>query len=105
MNFNCSPLVGRRIVDIAFLIKQIQIRHKGPFGCSFIDMEFQSEVIHGFYSIFVFKCKVCCIESKLYSENIQQNQYMLVNKAVGNACQSIGKYVLSLLKNTILFFL
>jgi len=69
-------------------------------------MEFQSEVIHGFYSIFVFKCKVCCIESKLYSENIQQNQYMLVNKAVVNACQSIGKYVLYILiKNTILLFL
>ncbi|XP_025415583.1 uncharacterized protein LOC112687212 [Sipha flava] len=53
-------------------------------------MEFQSEVIHGFYSIFVFKCKVCCIESKLYLENIQQNQYMLINKAVVNTCQSIG---------------
>ncbi|XP_025421225.1 uncharacterized protein LOC112691280, partial [Sipha flava] len=88
-----GPLVGRRIVDIAFFIKQIQVRHKGPFGCSFIDMEFQSEVIHGFYSIFVFKCKVCCIESKLYLENIQQNQYMLINKAVVNTCQSIAKAV------------
>lgn len=81
-------------MDIAFLIQQIQIKHKGPFGCSFIDMEFQLEVIHGFYSIFVFKCNVCNIESKLYSENIQQNQHMLVNKVVVNACQSIGKYLL-----------
>ncbi|XP_060862495.1 uncharacterized protein LOC132939379 isoform X1 [Metopolophium dirhodum] len=48
--------------------------------------------MHGFYSIFVFKCKVCCIESKLYSENIQQNQYMLVNKAVVNAFQSTGTF-------------
>jgi len=58
--------------------------------CSFIDMEFQSEKIYGFHSVFNFKCKMCGIESKIYSENTQQ-ECVPINKAIINGCQAIGK--------------
>lgn len=82
-------MTGRRVVDIMYLFEQIQIRHSGGFGCSFIDMYFRSETIQGFHSIFSFKCKVCGIEKKIYSEKLKQ-ECMPVNKAVVNACHAIG---------------
>jgi len=95
--WNFSGLSGRRIIDVSYFIKQIQIRHNGGMGCSFVDMEFQSEKIYGFHSIFYFNCKVCGIKSKLYSEKIQEQHIIPINKAVINGCQAVGKYVKTIL--------
>ena len=87
-------LEGRRIVDIEYFINQIQKRHEGGFRCSFIDMEYQSEIIQGLQSILYFKCKMCNIVSKLYTANISNIQSISVNKSVVNACQAIGLHFL-----------
>lgn len=76
-------------MNIAHLFLQIQKRHEGPYGCSFIDMKCESEIHYGFLSIFTFKCKICMIKIKLYSED-PKDAKMHVNKAAVNACQAIG---------------
>ncbi|XP_029346456.1 uncharacterized protein LOC107884527 isoform X2 [Acyrthosiphon pisum] len=61
-----NEIDGHRIVDVAHIFFQIQnIKHDGGFGCNFIDMNFVREVRSGFYSDFVFECKMCGIEKKL----------------------------------------
>lgn len=85
---------GRRIVDIKYLIDQVQTRHVGGFDCSFVDMDYQSESIYGFQTIITFKFRVCNIKKTLYSERC--NETMIpINKAVVNACQTIGILVLN----------
>jgi len=69
------------------VFEQAQIRHNALTDCSFADMDFKSEVVKEFYSIFVFKCRVCEIENNIYSEKIKQESTMPVNKA----CFAIGK--------------
>lgn len=66
-------------MNIAYLFLQIQKRHEGPYGCSFIDMKFESEINYGFLSIFTFKCKICMIKIKLHSEDTKYAK-MHVNK-------------------------
>jgi len=55
-------------------------------------MDFQSEVIRGFQSIFRFKCRICGIKTQIYTEKETENN-IPINKAVVNACQAIGKDV------------
>jgi len=50
-------LKGRRIVDIEYFITQIQKRHEGGFGCSFIDMEYQNEIIQGYNQFYISNVK------------------------------------------------
>ena len=95
--WNFSGLSGRRIIDVSYFIKQIQIRHNRGICCSFIDIEFQSEIIYGFHSIFYFNCKVCGIKSKLFLEKNTKTTYYTINKAVINGCQAVGKYVKTIL--------
>lgn len=75
------------------MFEQAQIRYNAPTDCSFADMDFKSEVVKGFYSIFIFKCRVCGIENNIYSEKIKQESTMPINKAVVSACFAIGKYL------------
>lgn len=49
-------------------------------------MEYQSEIIKGFQSVFYFKCKVCNIVEKLYTENIKKTDTVATNNAAVNAC-------------------
>lgn len=63
--------------------------HNGGFDCSFMNMEFQSEKIMGHQSILTFKCKMCNIENKIYTEN-PKTEKCSVNKAAVHACQAIG---------------
>lgn len=60
-------------------------------------MEYQSEIINGFQSIFYFKCKVCNIVEKIYTENIKNTNRITTNKAAVNACQAIGSYATHIL--------
>ncbi|KAL4101121.1 hypothetical protein QTP88_021141 [Uroleucon formosanum] len=84
-----EPLTGRRIIDIMYFINQIQKVHSGGFDCSFIDMEYKKETFIGFRSILTFKCKVCNIESKLYTEN-PKTVKVPINNATVHGCQAIG---------------
>lgn len=74
---------------MSHIIEQIKKRHSGPYGCSFIDMEYESEVNNGFLSVFTFKCTMCNIKTRLHSEYIHHSE-MNINNAAVNACQAIG---------------
>lgn len=79
-------------MDIGYLFKQIQnSHHKGGFDCSFMNMEFESELMRGYSSEFYFRCKMCGVKNKFLSENIQNN-YIPINKALVNASLAIGIY-------------
>jgi len=43
------------------LFKQIQNSRPDRFDCSFLDMEFISEIRRGYSSIFKYICKICII--------------------------------------------
>jgi hypothetical protein len=62
------------------------------FGCNFMNMEYISEFRRGYYSQFLFKCKMCNIQKNIYSskfdENLQ-NQWS-INKAIVNSTIAIG---------------
>lgn len=77
-----------------YFISQIQKKHDIAFGCSFTDMEYQSEIIKGFQSVFYFKCKVCNIVEKLYTENNKKTDTVTINNAAVNACQATGLLLL-----------
>lgn len=81
--YMCRPLIGRRIIDVSFFIKQIQVQHNAELSCSIIDMDFQSEVIRGFQSILFFKCKMCGKKTQIYFEKETEN-IIPINKAVVN---------------------
>lgn len=55
-------------------------------------MEFQNEIRKGFNSIFQFKCKMCGINSSIYSENINEPKYLGINLAVINGTLAVGMY-------------
>lgn len=62
------------------------------FGCNFMNMEYVSEFRKGYYSQFVFKCKMCNIQKKIYSskfDETHQNQWS-TNKAIVNSTIAIG---------------
>lgn len=89
LNSNFS-LTGWRVVSIMYLFEPIHICHNGNFGCSFIDMEFISENIKGFHSIFFFlNVEFVILKKKICSKKVKQ-ECMSVNKAVVNACHAIG---------------
>lgn len=86
------PLAGRRIVDIKYFIKQIQESlHTGGFGCSFLDMDFVSEIHVGFLSKFKFKCRMCGIKTLILSEKTGElTEHLPINEAAINGTLSIG---------------
>ncbi|KAL4107804.1 hypothetical protein QTP88_018094 [Uroleucon formosanum] len=68
---NTQMLTGRRIVNMSHIIEQIKKRHSGPYGCSFIDIEYESEVNYGFLSEYIHHSEIN------------------INNAAVNACQAI----------------
>lgn len=87
-----APLAGRRIVDINYFFKQIQESlHNGGFGCSFLDMDFVSEIHVGFLSKFKFKCRMCGIKTLILSEKTgEPTEHLPINEAAVNGTLSIG---------------
>lgn len=61
-------------------------------------MEYQSEIIKGFQSIFYFKCKICNIVEKIHTEYMKNSNTVTTNKAVVSACQAIGMIYLHVVK-------
>lgn len=57
-------------------------------------MEFQSERIKGYKSVFMFKCKMCNINSSITTEkdSAENNEYLPINKAVVSGSLSIGTH-------------
>lgn len=52
-------------------------------------MEYISELRNGYSSVFKFRCKVCNIEFKLFSEK-ESDTIMPINKALVNGCIATG---------------
>ncbi|CAI6376813.1 unnamed protein product [Macrosiphum euphorbiae] len=52
-------------------------------------MEYQSKIIKGFQSVFYFKCKVCNIVEKLYTENNKKNRHSNNQQC---CCQCVSSY-------------
>lgn len=90
-------LTGRKIVDIGHIFEQIKLinNHKS-FNCSFTEMEFIEERRFGFYSKYVFKCKMCNIQHIISSENINDS-YIPINQATVNGSIAIGMIILLLI--------
>lgn len=63
---------GRRIVDISYVVNQIQSskQHTPGLGCSFIDVEFISETTKGFACSWTFQCKMCNLKTIIKSEKL-----------------------------------
>lgn len=61
---------GRRIFDVAFLIKQLKTfgNHTSPFGCNACNMCFKKEFRRGLNSVLLFKCNMCGAIEKVFSE-------------------------------------
>lgn len=98
-NFNFSILEGRRIVDINYLFTQIHQSRHDKFDCSFIDMEFKSELRKRYISMFTFECTMCGTISKISSENPNDTKYLGINQAVINGTLAIGTQFIFFNKN------
>ncbi|KAL4123337.1 hypothetical protein QTP88_015534 [Uroleucon formosanum] len=87
-----AQLSGRRIVDINYFFKQIQESlHTRSFGCSFLNMDFVSEIHVGFLSKFKFKCRMCGIKTLILSEKTgEPTEHLPINEAAVNGTLSIG---------------
>lgn len=59
---------GRRIGDMQYVFDAISTIKHEPFNCTFSDLNLIKEIQSGFYSQFVFKCKVCCKEEVVCTE-------------------------------------
>lgn len=84
-----SILSGRRIVDVVYFVKALQnMKHHPFFDCKFSDMEVVKETRIGLLSELFFKCKVCNIEQRVFSEDPKEENS--VNTAAVLATLSTG---------------
>ncbi|KAL4088881.1 hypothetical protein QTP88_023965 [Uroleucon formosanum] len=82
---------GRRIVDMNYVFYQIKNSdHKGPFGCSFLNMTFISEKKHGLRSTFKFKSDIFHIIMFIDSEKSKPERYLPINEAAVTGSISTG---------------
>lgn len=79
-------------MDISHLFEQIKTTdHDSAFGCTFIDMQFQSECRRGYKSVFIFKRKMCGKSSSITTgKDVPENNYLPINKAVVSGSLSVG---------------
>jgi len=76
-----------------YVFEQIQnSKHKGSFGCSFLNMIFLSEKRYGFRSVYIFKCKMCNIKCSFESEKREPENFISINQAIvsGTIAAGIG---------------
>lgn len=97
------------IVDVPYLLKQLQKHRNSTFGCSSGDLEVIHEKKNGLETLWTFKCKICMVEEDIASEQPSQES---TNILVANATLASGKLLFThqcisyavlavLLKNTI----
>lgn len=91
---NYETLFGRRIVDIKWLFTEIKkINDHGiKFGCTFSNMEFQSEISRGLRSGFVLKCNMCNFRYVLWSEPEVTERLDINSAAVASVMATGGGY-------------
>jgi len=80
-------------MDIKFVFDQILTsknqNHTKRLGCSFIDSVFIKETHKGFQCSWLFKCKMCNIETIIQSEIDDKNKISF-NKTVSSASIAVG---------------
>lgn len=85
--------IGRRITDMSHVFNSIlNVWHPGGFGCSFVNNEFVREQVDGFYSKWIFKCKMCNIQTVLSSEEVGRRIMPINDAAVHGIVASGGGY-------------
>lgn len=90
LNDNTEPL-GRRLVDIGYYFNEIKkIKHEA-FDCTFSNLKFEQEIRHGFHSTFIFKCEVCGLKEKIFTENPQNSKNLDVNIAYTTGVINTGQ--------------
>lgn len=90
MLFFIFSIGGRRIVDVMHIFDQIRNgNHDIGLGCTFIDCEFLKEVRSGYFSSWIFKCKMCNVLTKIESEKDDLG-CIPINKAVVSGTYAIG---------------
>lgn len=81
---------GRRIVDAMYMFDQIRNANHGiGLGCTFIDCVFLKEIRLGYFSSWIFKCKMCNMLIKIESEK-ENLESIPINKAVVSGTYAIG---------------
>lgn len=89
----CVLNEGRRIVDMKHIFTQIQNANNHILGldCTFMNVEFIKEIRMGFETRWLFKCKMCNMDTIITSESQDLNySYIPINKAVLNGTIAIG---------------
>lgn len=90
LNDSFKDMEGRRFVNIKHIFESIQlIKHVG-FDCTFSDLEFTKEIRKGFFSNFLFICKICGKKENIYSEN-PSDDVININMAVVSATINTGQ--------------
>ena len=77
-------LDGKRIVDIAYFIEQLQLlyRHDDKFGCSISDMKVIAETRKGLNSAITFKCSMCHVKKVIWTNKIPKSSVSVNTDAV-----------------------
>nr|XP_049695130.1 uncharacterized protein LOC110371421 isoform X2 [Helicoverpa armigera]XP_049695131.1 uncharacterized protein LOC110371421 isoform X3 [Helicoverpa armigera] len=77
------PVIGRRIVDINFLLKELQEkgRHNNLFDCKMSNFRLISERSLGLISVFKFQCNMCQETCLIHSEDNKDPQQVNLNIA------------------------
>lgn len=87
---NSPELQGRRFVDIGHIFKSIQcIRHEG-FDCTFSNLYFVKENRKGYFSQFIFKCKMCC-KIEVISSEPENTSTIKINTAIVSSVVNTGQ--------------
>jgi len=88
---NSLEIQGRRFIDIGHLFKSIQrIRHE-PFDCTFADLDLVKEIRKGYFSKFIFKCKICCKMEVISSEPEEKSSALKINTAIVSSVVNTGQ--------------
>lgn len=61
-------------------------------------MEFVEEIRLGFFSKYIFKCKICNLQEVIRSEENCNNSYISINKAIENGTIAIGILIIIVLR-------
>lgn len=81
MLFFIFSVGGRRIVDVMHIFDQIRNGNHGiGLGCTFIDCELLKEVRSGYFSSWIFKCKMCNMLTKIESEKMIWGVFQLIRQ-------------------------
>lgn len=91
---NSYAISGRRIVDIAHLIKQFKDvgNHAPQFGCTFLNMDLKSERKRGLRSGFLFQCNMCGVNKTIWSEDDNPDVMDINSAAVAGVMSSGGGF-------------